>query len=78
MSELDVLSSSSVCFSTLPSAKVCFLIKNLKFRMDRGREGVEVIKLESFRFSPINCTSSLSPYCLHPTPTPCGLLVGGL
>ena len=66
MSKLDVLSSPSVGFFTPPSSQSVFLNYKLEIQDGQGTE-VEVIKLESFRFSPNQqCTSSLSPYCLHP------------
>lgn len=71
MSGLDVLSSPSVGFFTPPSSQSVF--PNYKLEIQDGQgAGVEVIKLESFRFSPPSPqpTVYFIPVPLLPPPIP--------
>lgn len=68
MSELDVLSSPSVGFFTPPSSQSVF--PNYKLEIQDGQGlGVEVIKLESFGFSP-QPRAYFIPVPLLPPPIP--------
>lgn len=70
MSKLDVLNSPSVGFITPPASQSVFPNYKLEIQDGQGTE-VEVIKLESFRFSP-QPTACFSPVPLLPPPIPVG------